>query len=297
MKTTLSRLLIEAAQADPKVMVLTGDHGYGLFKDFRRECPRQFLNCGIAEQNMIGVAAGLARQGFKPIVYALAAFMPCRVVEQIKLDLCYPNLPVILIGDGAGLVYSYLGPSHHACEDVALLRSLPNITIDAPHDRKDLESVFKLALAMNGPTYLRLGKSDRGDALIVYDEAPAPDVMILATGSMVKTATDAAKLLGRVWVEPVTRLKPLTLNDEVLEWLGDTSKHVFILEEHSAIGGLGSAVAEKLAEMDMPMPRLLRLGVPDAFRHTAGTWEYQMRECGLDTESVVRRIKEALCES
>ena len=122
MRNAFSKCLVEAGLRDPGVLLLTGDHGYALFDDFRRECPQQYINAGVAEQNMVGVAAGLAKGGFRPVVYGLSAFVPIRVLEQIKLDVCYEQLPVIFIGDGAGVVYSHLGSSHQSTEDVAALR-------------------------------------------------------------------------------------------------------------------------------------------------------------------------------
>ena len=119
MRDALSDALVGLAKKDPNVILLTGDHGYGLFDDFRRECPKQYINAGIAEQNMVGVAAGLARSGFRPIVYGLSAFVPIRVLEQIKLDVAHDHLPIIFIGDGAGFVYSHLGTSHQSTEDIA----------------------------------------------------------------------------------------------------------------------------------------------------------------------------------
>lgn len=292
MKPTLSRLLIAAAKADPKVMVLTGDHGFSLFADFRRECPKQFLNCGIAEQNMIGVAAGLAREGFRPIAYALAAFMPCRTVEQIKLDVCYPNLPVVLLGDGAGLVYSYLGPSHHACEDIALVRSLPNLTVYSPADGNGLTKCFNAALSASGPTYIRMGKSDLGNLPLTesigQDGGSAPPVLLVATGSMSHIAHKVAFALRNARIVNVNSLKPLTA--PIVEMARGASL-VATIEEHSLIGGLGSAVAELLTG-EYGMPLHLRFGIPDAFRHEAGTWDYQIRACGLDPESIVKRIGE-----
>ena len=134
MRTAFSRALVRAASADPRVVLLTGDHGYALFDDFRTHCPGQYLNAGVAEQNMVGVAAGLAKGGLRPIVYGLSAFVPMRVLEQIKLDVCYEALPVVFIGDGAGVVYSTLGTSHQSTEDVAALRALPNLGILSPAD-------------------------------------------------------------------------------------------------------------------------------------------------------------------
>src|SRR5438105_13768698 len=118
MRNAFSAALVRAACADGRVLLLTGDHGYALFDEFRRVCPGQYLNAGVAEQNMVGVAAGLAKGGFRPVVYGLSAFVPARVLEQIKLDVCYEGLPVLFIGDGAGVVYSSLGTSHQSTEDM-----------------------------------------------------------------------------------------------------------------------------------------------------------------------------------
>ncbi len=122
MRNAFSRALVDAARNDPRVVLLTGDHGYALFDEFRQVSPEQYVNAGVAEQNMVGVAAGLAKAGLRPVVYGLSAFVPVRVLEQIKLDICYEQLPVLLIGDGAGVVYSSLGTSHQSTEDIAALR-------------------------------------------------------------------------------------------------------------------------------------------------------------------------------
>src|SRR5260221_13761575 len=127
MREAFAKALVRSAQADERVVLLTGDHGYTLFDEFRQVCPGQYLNAGVAEQNMVGVAAGLAKGGMRPIVYGLSAFVPVRVLEQIKLDVCYESLPVIFVGDGAGVVYSSLGTSHQSTEDIAALRAVPNL--------------------------------------------------------------------------------------------------------------------------------------------------------------------------
>src|SRR5438093_7902351 len=132
MRNAFATALVRAARADERVVLLTGDHGYSLFDEFRRECPGQYLNAGVAEQNMVGVAAGLAKAGYRPVVYGLSAFVPIRVLEQIKLDVCYEDLPVVFLGDGAGVVYSTLGSSHQSTEDLAALRALPGLTILSP---------------------------------------------------------------------------------------------------------------------------------------------------------------------
>src|SRR5947207_11709326 len=145
MRMTFSNILCEAAQADPRLLLLTGDHGYALFDPFRGVCPDQYINAGVAEQNMVGVAAGLAKGGFRPVVYGLSAFVPIRVLEQIKMDVCYEHLPVIFIGDGAGVVYSTLGTSHQSTEDVSALRGVPCLSILSPADAAEMTAAMGLA--------------------------------------------------------------------------------------------------------------------------------------------------------
>ena len=142
---------MNAARKDPRVLLLTGDHGYALFDEIRRVCPDQYINAGVAEQNMVGVAAGLAKGGFRPVVYGLSAFVPVRVLEQIKMDVCYESLPVIFIGDGAGVVYSTLGTSHQSTEDVAAARGVPCLSILSPADAAEMTAAMELALRRRRP--------------------------------------------------------------------------------------------------------------------------------------------------
>ena len=137
MRDAFSSELIKIASENPKVLLLTGDHGYGLFDGLRKRCKSQYVNMGVAEQNMVGVAAGLSRSGFLPLVYGLSSFIPVRVLEQIKIDVCHDKLPVIFLGDGAGFVYSHLGTSHQSTEDISVTRAIPNLVILSPADRYD----------------------------------------------------------------------------------------------------------------------------------------------------------------
>src|SRR5436309_5779928 len=146
MRNAFSHALVEAARRDSRVLLLTGDHGYALFDEMRRSCPDQYINAGVAEQNMVGVAAGLAKGGFRPVVYGLSAFVPIRVLEQIKMDVCYEHLPVIFIGDGAGVVYSTLGTSHQSTEDIAALYAVPHLSILSPADSAEMTSCLTAAL-------------------------------------------------------------------------------------------------------------------------------------------------------
>lgn len=296
MRNAFSDALVAAANADPRVLLLTGDHGYALFDPFRKACPKQYINCGVAEQNMVGVAAGLAKAGFRPVVYGLAAFVPIRVLEQIKIDVCYENLPVILIGDGAGLVYSHLGTSHQSTEDIACTRAIPELTVLSPADRFEMTATMQFAFDAASPVYLRMGKSDRGDVHAGAVQLQAGELLqvrkgtrriaMLATGSMVRTAMEIADqgLDAEVWSVP--SVKPLSTRQ--LADIAGRVDQVITLEEHSVIGGLGAAVAEALADI-RPLP-ICRIGVEDRFSATCGTWDHLLREHRIDLPSVRARI-------
>lgn len=161
MRDALSRLLVEAAGADDRFLVLSGDHGYALFDALRTDHDSQFVNVGATEQSMIGVDAGSAKLGFRPCVYGLSAFVPMRVLEQIKFDLCHSAAPVILLGDGVGLVYSTLGVSHQHGEGIAFLRTLSAMAIFSSCDSFGLEACWREARRANHPNYIRIGKADR----------------------------------------------------------------------------------------------------------------------------------------
>lgn len=296
MRAAFSAALVAAARRDPRIMLLTGDHGYALFDALRREAPDRYLNAGIAEQNMIGVAAGMAKAGLRPIVYGLSAFVPIRVLEQIKLDVCYENLPVVFVGDGAGVVYSSLGTSHQSTEDIAALRALPNLTILSPADVYELEAAFEQCLNLESPVYLRFGKADLGEAhsgpvtlepgkLLEVRSGDGP-ITWIATGSMVMTALRAADHWpgSTVWSAPW--IKPL--DEAMVAEVCESSRLVVVLEEHSVYGGLGSAVAEIAATECLT--RVLRIGVEDRFSKYCGSYEYLMREHGLSTGDVVRKV-------
>lgn len=298
MRAAFSDTLVELARRDPRVLLLTGDHGYALFDAFRKACPQQYINAGIAEQNMVGMAAGLARMGFRPFVYGLAAFIPVRVVEQIKLDIAHDNLPVVLLGDGAGFVYSHLGTSHQSTEDIACTRSIPNLAVLSPADRFEQTACMLWAYASKGPVYLRMGKSDRGDvhqsALNTPLDAPLQikagepgGLALLATGSMVKTAQELVQSdLPHAAIYSVPCLKPLDHQAMVNVIAGH--RLLVTLEEHHTDGGLGSLVCELSAEH---MPRkVLRIGIADRFSEHCGTYQYLLKEHCIDLPAVREKV-------
>lgn len=300
MRATFSRLLAQAAQDDERLLLLTGDHGYALFDEFRQVCPDRFINCGVAEQNMVGVAAGLAKAGFRPIVYGLAAFIPMRVLEQIKMDVCYESLPVIFIGDGAGVVYSTLGASHQCTEDVAALRAMPNLDIYSPADRFELGYTFQHMRATARPSYLRFGKADCGDIHPNAPTAPMGDLIqvrsgsadygFIATGAMVSKAVRLADELGGVPVWSAPCLAPCNTR-QLLDHCRPLSR-VFTLEEHAVQGGLGSLVAEVLSEAGVS--RLTRLGINGRFSELCGSYDYLLSYHGLGLAELRRSIADTV---
>lgn len=299
MRNALSYAMVQAALNDKRVHVLTGDHGYALFDEFRRRCPEQYINAGVAEQNMIGVAAGMAKKGYRPICYGLSSFLPIRVLEQIKIDFCYENLPVVLLGDGAGVVYSALGSSHQSTEDVAALRSIPNIRILSPCDAAEMTACMELATRFDHPVYVRIGKADLG---AVHATPPAlrygellkirdgGEVALIATGSMVKPAL----VLGEEWpawsIYSAYCIKPLS-TQTVLD-IAVRHQRIIVLEEHNRSGGLGSAVAEIVAET-AACP-VHRIGIDDRFSRYCGTYDYLLHEHALDHDAIAAKIRAIL---
>ena len=302
MRAAFSDALVSLAKADPNVLLLTGDHGYALFDDFRRACPAQYINAGIAEQNMVGMAAGLARAGFRPFVYGLSAFIPVRVVEQIKLDVAHDQLPVIFIGDGAGFVYSHLGTSHQSTEDIACTRAIPHLSVYSPADRFEVTACMEMAYHSKSAVYLRMGKSDRGDvhsavpqakvgSLLAVKPSKASDIAFIATGALLRTAVDIAAEVypnAAVWTAPF--VKPI--DSKQVTAICQQSRVIVVLEEHSVLGGLGSVIAEIAAEF-APV-RILRVGVRDRFSHHCGSYDYLLKEHGLDRASIEQRIHDFL---
>jgi transketolase len=307
MRDVLSDLIVTAAREEDRFLVLSGDHGYALFDAIRAERANQFVNVGVAEQNMIGVAAGLAKVGFRPCVYGLSAFVPIRVLEQIKLDLCHARLPVMMLGDGAGLVYSTLGVSHQCGEDIACLRPLPHVAIYSPCDAHELVACWREARTADHPAYIRLGKADRpavhaaplADTTPVYTHRPggtAGGVVIVATGSMVSPCTEFAARQGVACVS-VPRIKPFP--DELLGMCGAAVK-VIVVEEHAGTGGLWTSVVEQAARRSGAGAGTLvveSLALESAFTTTGGSWQQALREHRLADDQLFARLRHLIAAS
>ncbi len=304
MRNTFAKELTRLAADDPRVVLLSGDIGNKLFDDLKVAAPGRVFNCGVAEANMTGVAAGLATCGLRPITYTITPFATVRCLEQIRVDLCYQRLPVVVVGTGSGLSYAELGPTHHSCEDVGLLRNLPNLTILCPCDPVEVRLALRAALRHDGPVYLRLGKKGEprlhaaepefriGKAITMRRGAAAT---LLAMGNAVELALQAAELLQArghaVRVESVHTPKPLDAG--LLEELARAGRPVATVEEHGLIGGLGGAVAEWTADAGAPF-RLLRFGLPDRFLETLGTQAWARAELGLTAGRIADGVADAL---
>lgn len=279
MRDTFASELTNLAGSDPRIVLLMADIGNHMFDRFKELYPTRFFNCGIAESNMISVAAGLAMSGFRPFVYTFSAFDVGRPFEQIRVDLAFQNLPVVIIGLGGGLTYSPLGPTHYICEDLAITRVLPNMTVICPADALETRAAIRASLQNEGPVYIRIGKKNEpaiheqlpdfviGKGIIIEE---GTDICILGTGTVLPDVIAAAHILResghKTRVVSFHTVKPL--DTELLETIFSDYPLVVTVEEHSLIGGLGSAVAEWVSDQPAARKgRLMRIGIPDEFLH------------------------------
>jgi transketolase len=305
MRNTFAAEITELARVDERVVLLSGDIGNRLFDSFKEVSGDRFFNCGVAEANMMTMAAGMALQGFKPFVYTITPFVTTRCVEQIRVDVCYHEAPVTIVGTGSGFSYGTLGPTHHSLEDVGILRLMPNMTVICPGDPAEVRMAARAALAHDGPIYLRIGK--KGEPAVHATDPDftigkgiemraGGDVCLVSTGTVLPLAMSVAQELDRHGVSTrvvsMHTVKPL--DTDLLEDAYDRAGLVATIEEHSLIGGLGSAVAEWLVDAGQPNRRLLRFGTRDEFLHEPGEQEYARRYMGLSEDVITERILEEL---
>jgi len=287
--------LFTIASKDRDVILITNDLGAPSLDKFRSDLSSQFIHGGISEQNQVNLAAGLAMEGKRVFIYSITPFLPLRCLEQIRLHLCVKGLPVTLVGLGAGFAYDKSGPTHHAIEDIGVMRSLPNMSIYTPSD-----SVMAAALArMEGPCYIRLDREGLPKlySANIFDYGftrlkRGKDLTLIATGYMVHQALKVAGELIKRQIEAevidLFRLKPVNNGPEGL--LGHIrTKGIVTLEEHFITGGIGSIIAEILVDSGKSIP-LLRLGIPDRYFHDYGR-EQLHKLCGLDVESVTETLR------
>lgn len=289
MRKTFINTLIDLARKDKDIVLITPDMGFSVLEPFFEEFPERSFNAGIAEQNAITMAAGMALAGKKPYVYTIIPFLIERTFEQIKLDVAYMNANVKLIGIGAGFTYGASGATHHAIEDISLMRSLPNMTVCCPGDNNEAEQIVRQSILNNKPMYIRIGRHNRGifnNEKLETGKASViekgEDIAIISTSNMLPDAYDYCKKLKKEGRKPylisMHTIKPL--DKEVIIELVDKGVEIQTMEEHSIIGGLGSAVAEVIAESGKGI-KFKRIGVPDKFSHYIGSQKFIKKQFGL----------------
>lgn len=306
MRNAFAEEITQLARERQDVVLLSGDIGNRLFETFKEVAPGRFFNCGVAEANMVGVAAGMAASGLRPVCYTIASFLTYRVMEQIRLDLGYHHQKVILVGTGAGLSYASLGSTHHSVEDMGMLRLIPGLAVLAPGDAEELRAALRAAMDWSGPVYLRIGKKGEpavhlsrpkvkiGKALRLRE---GKEVWILSLGNMLPVAMEAAEQLNqqgiRCGVASMGSLKPL--DTDLLTELFGSAKGVATVEEHSVLGGLGTAVSEWFAaNAPASKAKLVTFGTPDEFLHATTHQPSARGWAGLTTDNIVKRIALAL---
>jgi transketolase len=305
MRDAFARELLRLASVDQRVVLLSGDIGNRMFDQYKLQFPERFFNCGIAEANMLSVAAGMALSGLRPVVYTIVPFVTTRCLEQIRVDACYHRAPVVIVGVGGGLSYASLGATHHACEDIALLRVLPGMNVVCPGDAHEVRMALRRAVELDAPVYIRIGK--KGEP-VVHAEEPefeigtgvvlreGREVTLLSTGNLLPMAVQVADNLQAkrrsVRLVSLHTVKPL--DERLLERVFAESRLVVTLEEHSLLGGLGGAVAEWLADHGPGPVGLLRIGTPDRFLHTVGPQDSVRADVGLDANTITQKILDRL---
>jgi len=300
MRTAYLDTLYELAQKDRNVYALISDNGAIVYDKYRRDLPEQYLNLGISEANMIGMAAGMASCGKIPFAYTIGAFLAYRAFEFIRNDVCLQNQNVKIVGTGTGEVYSALGPTHHSTEDLGGLRALPNLTILCPASPLEVKKATRAAYEHEGPVYLRLGTNREpeiyekefafqfGKAVTLRD---GKDVTLIGTGSILKDILDAAEQLQSEGIDAgvinMHTIKPLD-KDVVIKAVEETGK-IITVEDHNVIGGLGSAVAEVVAEYGKGI-QFRRLGL-SGFSKGYGTYIQVKEQNGIGIEKICMETK------
>lgn len=306
MRDTFVKTLIDIAKKDKNVHLITGDLGFGVLKPFWEQLPDQFTNAGIAEQNMTSFAAGLALQGKTVFTYSIGNFPTLRAIEQIRNDCAYHNANVKIVCVGGGFVYGPLGMSHHATEDLSIMRALPDVTVLAPGDLVEAEYATRAIYETKGTCYLRLGRGGEkqihekiddfqiGKAIKIKD---GDKVVIFSTGAIFDEAIEASELLEKEGINPALYTFPTVKPIDKDTILGCAEQYDLIVtvEEHNIIGGFGSAVSEVLAELSGSRARILRIGLDDKYSSIVGSQKYLRDVYGMSAKKIVEKvIKEIL---
>jgi len=300
MRDAFLAALTSLAEKDKDVVLLTGDLGYGVFEEFEFRFPGQYFNVGVAEQNMTGVASGLSLEGKKVVTYSIGNFPTLRCLEQIRNDACYHDANITVVASGGGFSYGSLGMSHHATEDLAILRSLPNISVVAPCTVKEAGEATTAMIRGGGVGYLRLDKTAAEDSVTEshfviggsrrYKEGS--DITLIAIGGILDdvniAAFDLQKLGINARVVGMHSIKPID-TDEILDAAKNTGGIVTI-EEHNKDGGLGSAVSEVCMDFGVMPKKFLRIGLDNMYSSIVGSQQYLRSRYEMDSEAIVSKV-------
>lgn len=304
MRDTFVKTLIELAKNNKDIELITGDLGFGVLKPYWETVPNQFTNAGIAEQNMTALAAGMSLEGKTVFTYSIGNFPTLRCLEQIRNDCCYHDANVKIVCVGGGFVYGSLGMSHHATEDISIMRALPNMVVLAPGDLTEAEAATKAIAEYNGTCYLRLGRGGEkrihekidnfqiGKAIKVKD---GTRVAIFSTGAIFEEIEEAVSILKENGIDPTVYTFPTVkpLDSDVVAECSKTHNLIVTVEEHNVVGGFGSAVAEVMAE-NPQKAKLLKVGLNDIYSSKVGSQKYLRHEFGIDAEGIAQKILKTL---
>jgi transketolase len=305
MRDTFVRTLIDIAKQDKNVHLITGDLGFGVLKPFWEQLPDQFTNAGIAEQNMTSFAAGLALQGKIVFTYSIGNFPTLRCLEQIRNDCAYHNANVKIVCVGGGFVYGSLGMSHHATEDLAIMRALPDVTVLAPGDLVEAECATRAIYQHQGTCYLRLGRGGEkrihekiddfqiGKAIKIKN---GEKVVIFSTGAIFDEVVDAIQSMEEHSINPALYTFPIVkpIDRAAIEECAEQYELIVTVEEHNIIGGFGSAVSEVLAELGGTKARVLKIGLNDKYSSIVGSQKYLRDVYGMSARKIVEKVQGTL---
>lgn len=301
MRDTFVKTLIEIAKKDKNVCLVTGDLGFGVLKPFWEQLPHQFINVGIAEQNMTSLAAGMALEGKTVFTYSIGNFPTLRCLEQIRNDCAYHNANVKVVCVGGGFVYGSLGMSHHATEDLSIMRALPDVTVLAPGDLKEAEAATKAIYEHDGTCYLRLGRGGEkrihekidnfeiGKAIKIKE---GQKVAVFSTGAIFDESVEASEMLEEHGIDPTLYTFPTVkpIDRKTIEKCANDYDLIVTIEEHNVIGGFGSAVSEVLAELGGTRAKLLKIGLNDKYSSIVGSQKYLRDVYGMSARKIVEKI-------
>lgn len=306
MRDNFIKVLTKLAEIDKEIILLTGDLGFGVFEKFENSFPDQYFNVGVAEQNMIGIATGLALEGKKVVTYSIGNFGTLRCLEQIRNDACYHNANITIVANGGGFSYGSLGMSHHTTEDLAILRALPNISVIAPCTNIEAGDAINAMIKNGGTGYLRLDKTGASDCISKdpfvigkskrYKEGK--DITLIATGSILGETNIASIELKKIGVEArvvgMHSVKPIDV-EEIIDAVRNTGGLVSI-EEHNKDGGLGSAISEVCMDLGIKPNKFLRIGLDNKYSSIVGSQQYLRQRYEMDSKAIIKKVLNLLKE-